>query len=439
MNSDLQTQLAHLRRRIGRIEKAPPKPFAPAPQGTVPGERDRAKFHGPFPDMPPDGRPEHYNAETLLDGRVVENARGKYFLSERVHGSHRRHGSVEIDALAAMPAELLRGISRGEIAPADPRRWAFLDTETTGLAGGTGTCAFLVGVGTIEDDGFHVRLFFMRDYDEEEAMLAGLAEFLSRFAVLVTYNGKAYDAPLLETRYRLKRAPFPIERMAHLDLLHGARQLWKLRMESCRLIELEYQILGVEREGDLPGELIPYYYFEYLRTRQAFRLVPMFHHNVMDIVSLACLTAVVLPAFSSPTEAPLRHGADLLGLARWLRRNREFEPATQLYRRAVDAGLPDDKLFPALWESALLDKKLGRREPAVATLCDLAQSPNPCRRQALEELAKHYEHHEKNPALALEMTEAALAIEESDELLRRKARLETRLARGSRSNGKALF
>jgi hypothetical protein len=210
-------------------------------------------------------------------------------------------------------------------------------------------------------------------------------------------------------------------------------------MESCRLIELEYQILGVEREGDLPGDLIPYYYFEYLRTRQAFRLVPMFHHNVMDIVSLACLTAVVLPAFSSPTEAPLRHGADLLGLARWLRRNREHEPSAQLYRRAIDAGLPDEKLFQALWESALLDKKMGRQELAVATLCDLAQSPNPCRRQALEELAKHYEHIEKNPALALEMTEAALALEQSVEMFHRKSRLEARLARGNRAKAKALF
>ena len=131
----------------------------------------------------------------------------------------------------------------------------------------------------------------MRDYDEETAMLAGLADFLRWHDVLVTYNGKAYDAPLLETRYRLKRQWWPFERMHHLDLLHGARRLWKLRMESCRLMQLEYDILGVVREGDLPGELIPYYYFEYLRTRQAFKLVPLFHHNVIDIVSLACLTA----------------------------------------------------------------------------------------------------------------------------------------------------
>jgi tetratricopeptide (TPR) repeat protein len=314
-----------------------------------------------------------------------------------------------------------------------------LDTETTGLAGGTGTCAFLVGVGTIEDGGFRVRLFFMRDYDEEAAMLAGLAEFLRWYDVLVTYNGKAYDAPLLETRYRLSRKPFPLERMFHLDLLHGARQLWKLRMRNCRLIELESEILGVLREGDLPGELIPYYYFEYLRTRQAFRLVPLFHHNVIDIVSLACLTAVVLPAFAAPTDTRLRHAADLLGLARWLRRSQQHEGALELYRRSIDAGLPDSELFPALWESALIEKKLGRHEAKLALLSDLAEVKNPFRQSAYEELAKHYERHEKELERALAMTEAALRIEASAELVQRKTRLTRRLDRQAEKPVKRLF
>ncbi|MYA79358.1 MAG: hypothetical protein F4X39_02370, partial [Acidobacteriia bacterium] len=229
-------------------------------------------------------QPERYDAEQVLDGEVMENQWGRYFLSERFYPGHQRHGDYEIAKLAALPGEWLGAISRGEIPPYDPSRWAFLDTETTGLAGGAGTCAFLVGVGTIEDGGFRVRLFFMRDYDEEAAMLAALAEFLQWRDVLITYNGKTYDVPLLETRYRLARKPFPFGRLHHLDLLHGARQLWKLRMESCKLTHLECEVLGFLREGDLPGELIPYYYFEYLRTRQAFRLVPLFPHNVIDIV-----------------------------------------------------------------------------------------------------------------------------------------------------------
>ena len=109
--------------------------------------------------------------------------------------------------------------------------------------------------------------------------------------------------------------------MSHLDLLYCARHLFKLRLESCRLVNLEYQILGLEREGDVPGDLIPYYYFEYLRTRLAFRLIPIFHHNVLDIVSLACLTGLIPAAFRDPEnmkahQMQIRHGADLLGLAR---------------------------------------------------------------------------------------------------------------------------
>ena len=129
----------------------------------------------------------------------------------------------------------------------------------------------------------------------------------------------------------MARARHPFDRLEHLDLLFGARRLWKLRLESCRLVELENRILGVERTGDLPGEMIPYVYFEFLRTRQAFRLVPIFHHNAIDILSLACLTAIVPSAFRcSDGDVPgamLRHGADLVGLARWLLANQRRHEA----------------------------------------------------------------------------------------------------------------
>ena len=389
METDLEEQLRALRRRIRRIEHQKPKP-APAAQRVGEPAADgfpkfvqdwggRIRRPSPLKDDMPEGGPARYDAETLLDGRGLTNEHGSYFLSERLYANHQRHGSMEISHLAELPGELLGGISRDEIPAREPGRWAFLDTETTGLAGGTGTCAFLVGVGTIDEDGFRVRLFFMRDYDEEPAMLAALAEFLSGYDVLVTYNGKAYDAPLLETRYRLKRLPFPIERMHHLDLLHGARRLWKLRLTSCRLMDLEYEILGVERQGDLPGELIPYYYFEYLKTKQAFRLVPLLHHNVIDIVSLACLTAVVLPAFDSPTDVNFRHGADLLGLARWLNRSGDHEQALELYRRATSQPLSDENLFSALWEDRPTreeTRRLRSHDDAVGRLDRRSQRPS---------------------------------------------------------------
>jgi hypothetical protein len=366
-----------------------------------------------------------------MSGEVVRTAHGEHFETERLWERHRRHGSVGIADLAELPADLLRPLMAGSASDSPPARWAFLDTETTGLAGGAGTYAFLVGVGSIEPEGFRLRQFFMRDYGEEASQLCRLAEYLERFDVLVTYNGKSYDQPLLETRFRMVRAQTgrlrPFDRMEHLDLLFGARRLWKLRLESCRLVELERRILGVEREGDLPGEMIPYCYFDFLRTQEAFRVVPILHHNAIDILSLACLTAIVPFAFRSPEDAPLRHGADLMGLARWLEQAGRREEALRLYRRAIDLGLPDELLFRALWDIANTEKRLGRYDAAVAAAVELTASRNPYRVRALEELARHYERRERNFAMALEMTRAALALEDTPAIRQREKRLVARL------------
>jgi uncharacterized protein YprB with RNaseH-like and TPR domain len=410
---DVQEQLALLRRRIARIDrKWALKPAAPAQPPTAGW----------------DMRPARYFAEDVLCGEVVRTALGEHFETERLWERHRRHGSMDIGSLAELPLDLLGPLSDGAVPCCHPGKWAFLDTETTGLAGGTGTYAFLVGVGSIAEDGFRLRQFFMRDYGEEPSMLARLSEHLAQFDVLITYNGKTYDQPLLETRFRMVRARHPFDRLGHLDLLFGARRLWKLRLESCRLVDLENQILGVEREGDLPGEMIPYYYFDYLRNRQAFHLVPIFHHNALDILSLACLTAVVPFAFRAPEEALVRHGADLIGLARWLLQAERRDEALRLYRRAVDLGLPDDLLFRTLLDIALLEKKLGREDAALAVFADLAASRNPHRLRALEELAKHYEHRERNYAMAMEMTRSALALADTPGIRRREERLRRRLS-----------
>ena len=268
----------------------------------------------------------------------------------------------------------------------------------------------------------------MRELGEEASLLHSLAEYLSQFDVLITYNGKAYDQPLLETRYRMARARVPFSRLHHMDLLFGARRLWKLRFDSCRLVELENQILGVEREGDLPGELIPYVYFEYLRTKEAFKLQPIFHHNAIDILTLACLTAIVPWAFQSPAGVPLAHGADMVGIARWLRRAGRFEDALSLFRRAVDRGLPDSLLFRTLWDVAAIEKKCGREDAALAVFTELAAGRNPFRTAALEELSKHYEHRQKNYAMALEFVRAAIDVRETDSLRHRERRLLARLA-----------
>jgi len=405
----LQEQLTALRRRIARINRK----YSGATPARTPPQPERAL--GRF-------------IEELMSGEVVCTAYGRHFETEKVWAPHRRYGSVGISDLVELPEDLLDTLSEGAIAGASPRTWAFLDTETTGLPGGTETRAFLIGVGSIDAAGFRLRQFFLRDYSEERSLLARLAEYLAQFDVLITYNGKAYDQPLLETRFRMVGARHPFDRLRHLDLLFGARRLWKLRLENCRLVNLEQQILGVERHGDLPGEMIPYYYFDYLRTRQAIRLVPIFHHNAMDIVSLACLTAIVPGAFRSPEEAGLRHGADLIGLARHLKRGRP-EEALRVFRRAADLGLPDHLLFPTMWEVGRMEKRLGRPDCALAAFRELAEARNPYRARAFEELAKHYEHQERDYAKALEMTRSALALGETPPLRRREARLSARVAR----------
>jgi tetratricopeptide (TPR) repeat protein len=196
-------------------------------------------------------------------------------------------------------------------------------------------------------------------------------------------------------------------------------------------MDLENAILGVERHGDMPGALIPYVYFEYLRTREAARLLPVFQHNATDILTLACLTAIVPYAFKDAASAPLKHGAEMAGIARWLREAGQWERALELFRRALAAGLPDDLLFRTLWDIGMLERKLGG--DAAAIWIDLAASRNPFRVKALEELAKYYEHEAKNYAEALERTRQARELEDSEPLRKREERLRRRIAGPARS------
>jgi uncharacterized protein YprB with RNaseH-like and TPR domain len=406
--SDFQEQLAHLRKRIARIDK---KYTDPTKKPLI------AKSQPPIP------APEDWP-----HGEEVTTAHGVHYETERLYERQRRHGSVGIVDLESLSHDLLDPISNGEIRKVPPEKWCFLDTETTGLAGGSGTYAFLVGVGRITPQGFRVRQFFMRDYGEEASQLSALTEHLKQFEVMITYNGRTYDQPLLETRYRMVRQRPPFSSLEHLDLLLGARRLWNLRFESCRLVELENKILGVERQGDLPGELIPYVYFEYVRTQEIFRLLPVFHHNAIDILTLACFTAIVPRAFHAPDQAEFSHGAEMVGLARWWRQAEQPEHALALFRQAIEKSLSDELLFRTLWDIAALEKKLGREHAALPVLTDLATSRNPWRAAAYIELAKYYERRERNYALALEMTRSAMQLEPSEALERRAARLEKRVA-----------
>ena len=144
----------------------------------------------------------------------------------------------------------------------------------------------------MDGERFRVRQYFMRDYHEEGALLHALAEELGRFDQLVTFNGKMFDVPLLDARFRLNRGRFPLAGAPHLDLLHPARRLWKARLESCRLQSLEAELMGLRRHGDIAGEEIPHVYFDWVRRRDARMLARVFEHNRQDIVSLAALAVL---------------------------------------------------------------------------------------------------------------------------------------------------
>ncbi len=384
MNELLKRQLEQLRRRIARIESRTPA-TAPA-------------------SLPPEL------------GRAVPTALGAHWEIERRWPAHHRHGSADVGALADLPPDLL-AVLHDEAAGCPPEQWVFLDTETSGVSGGSGTFAFLVGTGYATPQGFVVRQFFMREHGEEPSLLHALAQHLESFRVVVTYNGKAFDLPLLETRYRLARQRPPFAHLAHVDLLHSARRLWRLALESCRLMELEARILGFERQGDPGGAAVPRLYLEFLRTGKFRPLVPVFSHNAFDILSLACLTAIVPAAFRDPSR--LTNPAEMVALARYFQREGRMEEALRLIDEALKRTLPEEMTWEALWQAAEMERKLGRADAAVARWSELSTIRNPHQAEALAKLAVHYERREKNAALALEMALAAFALEPSPQLEKR--------------------
>jgi uncharacterized protein YprB with RNaseH-like and TPR domain len=362
-----------------------------------------------------------------IPGQEVTTQKGCHWESERLFDPGHRHGNMELARLQALPHDLLGEITQGQAPPAAPETWAFLDTETTGLAGGAGTCAFLIGIGRIRKEGFAVRQFFMRDFPEEASQLHAVAAALQGVDVLITYNGKCFDLPLLESRYRMARARPPFATLAHLDLLYGARRLWRLRLDSCRLVELESQILGHQREDDIPGELIPQAYFDWVRDGRLARLAGVFAHNTLDIVSLACLTGIVPWAFRDPAADHSRHAAESVALGRWLRQTGNLTHARDLFRAAIRGHLREELLCRTLWDLAEIELKLGSELAAIELFFELSTFRNAFQGPALVALAKHYEHRRKDYAAALEATGRALSLQPSEPLTRRKSRLENRL------------
>ncbi|HWR13513.1 MAG TPA: ribonuclease H-like domain-containing protein [Terriglobales bacterium] len=289
---------------------------------------------------------------------------------------------------------------------ADPEQWLFLDTETTGLAGGSGTYAFLVGIAWWEGGGLEIEQFFMREYSEERSLLLALRKRIAEHPVLVTFNGKSFDWPLLETRYRMsRRIPVPSLR-AHLDFLHPARNLWRQRLGSVRLSELERHVLGWDRRADVLSSLIPQIYFDYLRGGPPEPLVPVIHHNQMDLRGLAALSSRIV-ALLADVENEGRDGLELFGVSRICEKQGEKARARKLYEKSIASILPTETDRTARRSLARLAKREGDFELA----CELWRNTLGNSRhgyEAYEQLAIYYEHKARCPEQARQIVQQAL-------------------------------
>jgi uncharacterized protein YprB with RNaseH-like and TPR domain len=342
--------------------------------------------------------------QSVVDGRFVSTRQGDTFVAEQTYPSDYRHGltPLRISVPLLTVAQWARD-PRLAVLPIES--FAFLDVETTGLAGGTGTYAFLVGVGRFEGDTFHLAQYFMRDPMEESAMLEGLMEFLAPNSALVTFNGKAFDAPLLVTRYLLHNIPVPFKDFAHLDLLPLARRLWRDRLPSRALKYLEENVLGAPRTVDeVPGYEIPYLYFDYLRTGDAAPLKGVFYHNAMDIVALAALMNHMASILHAPFDGQVQHGLDFIALGKLFEDLDRREEAARLYERGLEASVGETDFGAAVQRLSALQRRRGDLESAVALWQKAAAEGHV---YAHIELAKYYEHQRRNYVEAMKWTKEA--------------------------------
>jgi uncharacterized protein YprB with RNaseH-like and TPR domain len=314
--------------------------------------------------------------------------------------------------------------------------FAFVDTETSGLAGGTGTYAFLVGVGRFKPSAsgraFHLLQFFMRDPGEEPALLEALADFLAPCSALVTYNGKAFDAPILMTRYTLHSIPVPFDGYAHVDLLHLARRLWRDRLPSRTLKFIEEKVLEAPRTSEeVPGYEIPWLYFDYLRTGNAVPLKGVFYHNAMDVVAMAALFSHTAAMLHDPFDERIQHGLDVIALAKLHEDLNRWDMAARLYERGLEMDLETDDFWNAVRRLSVLQKRRGDLDQAIRWW---EQAAGQGHIYACIELAKHYEHRRRDYPEAQKWVDTALALASSDRLppyMRQhwQAELEHRLTR----------
>ncbi len=349
-----------------------------------------------------------HGIDSVVPGRVLTTAHGPVFVGEDRRPADAAHGGVPLAEALSLDRRHLATLALDDgLGDLDLSRAVFIDTETTGLGLGTGTYVFLVGLGFFEGGDYVTRQYFLRDLDEEPAFLTALQADLDRFEAIVTFNGKAFDLPLLENRFVLSRRRPRLPDDRHLDLRHAAARLWRERLTSCSLSSLESGILGFAREGDVPGELIPLLYFDYLHSGDARIIEPVFTHNRADILSLTALTVKAVAVVADPLGDAASDPADRFSVARLLERLNRLEDSLACYELALAAGPAPTTREKAARHLARLYKRVGRFEQAVGVWRRLVQEPG-WTVHAHVELAKYYEHRTRDYDQAIAVVQAAL-------------------------------
>jgi len=364
-----------------------------------------------------------------LPGAPRETLHGPVHVVARYCEPHHAHGHVPIArALQANAENLAKLALDPSIAGLDVRRMLLVDTETTGLAGGTGTIPFLVGLAWFEDESLHVEQLLLPRLGEEGPLLRLLAERIAASSMLVSYNGKSFDWPLLRTRFVMNRVPVPAL-PPHLDLLHCARRVFKRRIEAVRLVHLEQQVLGFHREDDIAGADIPAAYLGWLRGADATLIAQVVEHNASDIIALAAVLSALHDRFAElRTEDDPR---DHLSLAHVALRAEDHVRAHAFARAAADGGGSHALTSEAFALLAKLERLRGDDAAAVTALrsaIDAAHAGAHGSAALHLTLAKLYEHKLRDPERALEHALAASPAEAPEVSARRIARLEQRVA-----------
>lgn len=355
----------------------------------------------------PSHRPARFPIDQVVEGRIIDTTYGQSFVAEQHYPLEHHHGLTPLRLTASLQ-RISSWLGIPSVASMELPDFIFLDTETSGLVGGSGTLVFLIGVGRFDQSGFHLAQYFLRDPMEESAQLLGLIQYLSAFQGLVTYNGKAFDIPLLTTRFILNGEASPFTTIAHLDLLPLARRLWRDRLPSRSLGQIEQKILGATRtEEDVPGWLIPSLYFEYLRTGDARPLRSVFYHNAMDILAMAALLNRIANMLEAPHPEVIQHGIDLIAIGKLFEDLGDYNSAAQCFEDGLSLEIPSQNRREALQRWSIMEKRRQNIEKAIE-LWRLSAVDQDI--QAFIELAKYYEHQARNFEEAIQWTKSAIEL-----------------------------